>query len=493
MPRKDASPAAGNGLTAVAMLPVTSIAPGGTNPRRHFDEGQLLELADSIRAHGVLQPVLVRAKGRGYELVCGERRWRASTLAGRTEIPAIVRELKDEEVLEIQLVENLARADLHPLEEAQGYEQLHTRHGYSVETIAAKLGRSRKYVYDRIKLLALTEDAKKHFLAGRLTAGHAILLARLDEKAQEEALASRSVLRDEQLLFSPDGDAGPEDEGLVACSVRELEAWIDRHVRFDVEEVDQMVFPETAEAIEAATAEEATVLQITHEFALPPSLKGSAKTLTSRSWKRADGKRKSKTCEHAKPACIVIGYGRGEAFAVCTAKDKCKVHWASEQRERARRAKERGKAPPGSDAAARAQADAKNEAARRKAEEDRKRRAKAAPAIRAACLAAAGQASPELAVTIIENYLREQAYIRDGDRKEARKALPAKPSAEDLLHYLARLCFPLVWEDYGYVSKEEAAILKALGIDLAKLLDEHAPEPKEEKPAKAAKKKAARK
>lgn len=181
-------------MTAGTIL-LDAIVASKTNPRKHFDKAALQELAESIGKHGVLQPILVRpnAADGNYELVAGERRWRAAKLAKLERIPATVRELADAEVLEIQVIENLQRADLHPLEEAEGYEALmkcqHADgHAYTADEIAAKVGKSRSYVYQRLKLTALTPKAREAFFAGQLDASKALLVARVPADLQEEVL-----------------------------------------------------------------------------------------------------------------------------------------------------------------------------------------------------------------------------------------------------------------------------------------------------------------
>lgn len=180
---------------AALFLPIRTIEPSKTNPRKNFDKAELDELTNSIREHGVLQPVLARPiAGNGhYELVAGERRYRAAVAAGLGYIPAMVRELTDEQALEMQVIENLQRADLHPLEEAEGYEQLMKKHGHSAEDLAAKVGKSKAYVYARLKLTALGPAARKAFYAGSLSPSIALLLARipvpdLQAKATKEIL-----------------------------------------------------------------------------------------------------------------------------------------------------------------------------------------------------------------------------------------------------------------------------------------------------------------
>lgn len=150
------------------------------NPRSHFDPAQLAELADSIKAKGVLNPLLVRPNGKkGFQVLAGARRLRAARGAGLTEVPVIVRELDDEAAFELMLIDNLQRSDIHPLDEAKGYQILMNSPGYDVARIAERVGRSVKYIYDRVKLLSLTKQAQDLFLEGKFTAGHAILLARL--------------------------------------------------------------------------------------------------------------------------------------------------------------------------------------------------------------------------------------------------------------------------------------------------------------------------
>lgn len=160
-------------------LALSEIHESATNPRRSFDKAALEELTESVRKHGVLQPILVRPNDQGYELVAGHRRFRAASAAGLDEIPAVVRELDDREVLEIQVVENLQREDLHPLEEAEGYRRLHEDFEYSVDELAAKVGKSKSYVYARMKLCAIAGKARELFLEGKLDASRALLIARI--------------------------------------------------------------------------------------------------------------------------------------------------------------------------------------------------------------------------------------------------------------------------------------------------------------------------
>ena len=159
-----------------------------TNPRKTFEPKALADLTASVKEKGVIVPILVRPLGATFEVVAGARRFRAAKMAGLDEIPAIIRQLNDDQALEAQVIENLQRADVHPLEEAEGYQALIAKRRYDTEMIAAKVGKSASYVYQRLKLLDLVPPAKKAFLEGGITAGHAVLIARLQPADQKEAL-----------------------------------------------------------------------------------------------------------------------------------------------------------------------------------------------------------------------------------------------------------------------------------------------------------------
>ena len=157
-------------------VPVERVHPNPNQPRRHFAGDALEELAASVRARGVIQPLIVRPmpdRAGHYEIVAGERRWRASQMAQLHEIPVIIRDFSDTEVLEVAIVENIQRADLNPLEEAQGYRQLMERFGHTQERLASALGKSRSHIANLLRLLQLPEEVQAHLREGRLTAGHA--------------------------------------------------------------------------------------------------------------------------------------------------------------------------------------------------------------------------------------------------------------------------------------------------------------------------------
>ena len=175
-------------------IPVSAITPNPRQPRRAFDEDTLEELAESIRQVGLLQPVVVRAAGPGrYELIMGERRWRASQRAGLTEIGAIVKQTQDNELLRDALIENLHRQQLDPLEEAAAYQQLLDDFGATHEQLAQKIGRSRPHITNTLRLLNLPPAVQKRVAAGVLSAGHARALLSLENPEAQERLASRIV------------------------------------------------------------------------------------------------------------------------------------------------------------------------------------------------------------------------------------------------------------------------------------------------------------
>jgi ParB family transcriptional regulator, chromosome partitioning protein len=171
-------------------IPIDKLSPGALQPRRRFSEEELEALAVSIRAKGILQPILVRpiSGGVGFEIVAGERRWRAAQLAQLHEVPVIVRELDDRSALELALVENIQRQDLNPIEEAEGYHRLIEEFGHGADELARQLGRSRSHVANMLRLLTLPATVRKLVEEGELTAGHARALIKAP---QPEALARR--------------------------------------------------------------------------------------------------------------------------------------------------------------------------------------------------------------------------------------------------------------------------------------------------------------
>jgi ParB family chromosome partitioning protein len=199
-------------LPTFRMLSIDKLRESKTNPRRTFDEKALLELIASVREKGVIVPLIVREQNGTFEIVAGARRYRAAKKAGLAEIPVRIMDLTDEQTLETQVIENLQREDVHPLEEAEGYARLLKAGKHDVEAIASKIGKSATYIYQRLKLDHLIGPAKKAFLEGELTAGHAVLIARLAPEDQKEALGACKA------------DDGGRRNYMI--SVRDLSGWI---------------------------------------------------------------------------------------------------------------------------------------------------------------------------------------------------------------------------------------------------------------------------
>jgi len=182
-----------SGLEAI-MLRVSEIEPNRNQPRRQFDQAALEELADSIREVGIIQPLIVRTiAGGGYQIVAGERRWRASQMAGLQEIPAVIRELSDREVAELALIENLQREDLNAVEEAEGYRYLVIEYGMTQEQVAERVGKSRPAVSNAVRLLELPDQVLEMVKNGSLSAGHARAILALPTEEDQVRIAGMAV------------------------------------------------------------------------------------------------------------------------------------------------------------------------------------------------------------------------------------------------------------------------------------------------------------
>lgn len=181
-------------MTATNTLSINEIIPNKDQPRKTFDEGALQELADSIRQHGVLQPLLVRPlPSGGYQLVAGERRWRASRIAGLKEVPVVIKELSDVETMEIAIIENLQREDLNPIEEAEGLQALIDRCGFTQEEVAVSVGKSRPAIANSLRLLKLPQDIRDMTRKGEISAGHARALLAFDNDAMIYEVADNII------------------------------------------------------------------------------------------------------------------------------------------------------------------------------------------------------------------------------------------------------------------------------------------------------------
>jgi ParB family chromosome partitioning protein len=229
-------PALGRGLGAlipggspserkgVMNLGIEEIIPDKTQPRRHFDDTHIAELAESIRTKGVLLPLIVRRTPEGYVIVAGERRWRAAQKAGLRELPVMVREVTEKEAFELALIENIQREDLNPVEEADAYRRLIEEHGLTQEELAQRVGKERSTVANALRLLRLPDAVKQSIVAGSLSMGHARALLALPEEADlrraaekviAEGLSVRAAEALVQRLKSKRGAKKPAGEGSV--------------------------------------------------------------------------------------------------------------------------------------------------------------------------------------------------------------------------------------------------------------------------------------
>ena len=175
-------------------LPISQVEPGVKQPRKRFEEEALQDLADSIRTHGIIQPLTVRRLASGYyQIIAGERRWRAAKLAGLTEVPAVIIEADDRKVMELGLIENLQREDLNPMEEANGYKVLTEEYGLTQEEVAQRVGKSRPAVANALRLLALPDPVCQLLEEGKLTAGHARAILAVSSGGLQMQLARKVV------------------------------------------------------------------------------------------------------------------------------------------------------------------------------------------------------------------------------------------------------------------------------------------------------------
>ena len=197
------------------LVPTADLRAGRLNPRKDFRDEELAELAESIRSKGLVQPIIVRPVAGGYEIVAGERRWRAAQKAGLHTVPVIARDLNDKEVLELAIIENVQRADLNAIEEATGYRDLVERFSYSQEQLSEIIGKSRSHVANTLRLLKLPETVQAMVQDGRLTAGHArALIGRADAETLAHRILDESLnVRQVEALVQDGGAANTETTG----------------------------------------------------------------------------------------------------------------------------------------------------------------------------------------------------------------------------------------------------------------------------------------
>ncbi|MBB4954774.1 ParB family chromosome partitioning protein [Agrobacterium vitis] len=229
-------------VSADKVIPIEFVSRNPRNPRRYFDETVLQELAGSIRQHGIVQPVVVRTLSAGrYEIIAGERRWRAAQLAGLVEIPVIVRDVDDRTALELAIVENVQRADLNPLEEAMGYDQLIEDHGYTQNDLGEIIGKSRSHVANSLRLLKLPEPVRDMLADGSLSAGHARALVSTSDPTTlaRQIVAKGMSVRDAERIAQNDIRGGGQARSSAATQTKDsdtiaLERSLTDHLGLDV-------------------------------------------------------------------------------------------------------------------------------------------------------------------------------------------------------------------------------------------------------------------
>jgi ParB family chromosome partitioning protein len=194
-PKKEKE-AAADSEDRVLYIDINDIKPNSAQPRKNFDEEKLAELANSIRANGVIQPLIVRESASGYELVAGERRWRASRQAGLRTVPCILRNFDDRQNAIVAIIENMQREDLDPIEEALGLKAMTEKYGFTQEQVSESLGRSRTYIANSIRLLKLPEEIQQYVSSGQMSAAHGRTIINIPDKAKQKEIADKIIRND---------------------------------------------------------------------------------------------------------------------------------------------------------------------------------------------------------------------------------------------------------------------------------------------------------
>jgi len=318
-------------------IPIGQLQPSALNPRRTQSVETDAELLASIKAHGILTPLLVRAlTSTTYEIVAGHRRWAAAVALGLETVPVTVRTLDDDQAREAAIIENLQREDLAPLDEAVAYDQLLARPGQTPAMVAAVVGKSPAYVGRRLKLLTLVPEAQTALREGVLGVAHAELLTKLEPAVQTKALAEAVWLP----LYARHDDVDFEASGPDAHylePIGKLREWVDRRTRLDLADAESLaLFPDAAELVEDLAAKaKSSPIAPPLEVALDRFGQSPAKDLIpagvlrlNKDFRQVTGKK----CSFARRAIVVFGDARGDVVTVCTAKKACTTHWPPKEK-----------------------------------------------------------------------------------------------------------------------------------------------------------------
>lgn len=231
IPQGNESPDQGKALQGASEIPLDQIEPNKDQPRKTFHQEELEGLADSIRTVGIIEPLVLRKQGNKFEIITGERRWRAAHLAELKSVPAIIKDVSDNEMLEMALIENIQREDLNPIEEAQAYRELLDHLQLKQDELAKRVGKSRTALTNALRLLSLPADIKQYLIEGRLSAGHARALLMIKSKTKQSMLAQKALkqnmsVRELEKLAgkqSPGDKGSPEKKSSKPADIRNLE------------------------------------------------------------------------------------------------------------------------------------------------------------------------------------------------------------------------------------------------------------------------------
>jgi ParB/RepB/Spo0J family partition protein len=319
---------------AAQLVAHVQIVPSATNPRKKFDDAKLRELAESMKPPvGILEPLVVRhlsverAKALGlnppdqfFEIIAGERRWRAAAIAGLTEIPIVVRDVDDEQVLRLQLIENKNREDVHPLDEAEAMERLlKLNRAESPKTIAAAIGMSERYVQNRLHYLRLVPEVKEAFRNEEITAGHVDLLMRLPADDQKRAFKEGCFVRSS----TSTARSRSTRKRVELASVRELSTGSSTTCAAVAPKAPELeLFPEVAEAVnEAAVANAPKLVELSDSWL---RRQGRSRAARPQPWQAGE---EGEQCDHQVRGVLVLGTRRGTILTVCVGHGKCKKHF----------------------------------------------------------------------------------------------------------------------------------------------------------------------
>lgn len=336
-------------------VPVAQLKEHPKNPRKVFAQADLDGLAASMIANGVLVPLRVRpiagkdgAFSGKYEIGAGHRRYRAAKLARLASVPCIIEDMDDDTMASLLYVENLQRADVHPLDEAKGYSDWMKVKKLTIYEMARIAGKPERYIYDTLRLLKLNENAQELYKAGKIERAHAVILARLSATDQQTAIddvgrnGKGGGLFEIEIEVYEDMFTEGEKSPMKTRSARELQSWIDKHIRFNATaDVVPELFPEAHKLVTESVGEKKKILSVTELYYTPPSARDAEeRTYGSMSWRDAS----TKPCKYARAALVVVGPHRGDARTVCINRKECKVHWSQEVKlaEAKARSKEQG-------------------------------------------------------------------------------------------------------------------------------------------------------